>query len=93
MSAVEWLRENRYHQIADRIGELEAAWKAAGKSTRRDWWQVLAGDKAGNPRTVGGDPWPVLAAAREREGLPPMKGALRKRKETPPPPKSTGRWK
>jgi hypothetical protein len=93
VSAIEWLRENRYDQLAARIEEKEAAWKAAGKATRRDWWQVLAGDKQGKERTAGGEQWPIIAAAREREGLPPVKGALRKRKETPVPPKSVGRWK
>lgn len=92
MTAREWLIANRYDEIVQRIDAIEARWKADGKATRRDWWKVLAGNTDGSPRIVAGEPWPILAAAREREGLPPVKGALRRRRETPPPAKGDNPW-
>lgn len=80
-SARRWLRENGYDDIADLIDAVMAKWASEGKATRRNWWEVLAGDLAGNPRSTGGVEFPVLAAARERLGLPPTKNAIRRRSE------------
>ena len=92
-TAREWLRDNGYADIAGDIDEVIAVWRAAGKTTRRDWWDVLAGGADGTTRRVGGREWPVLAVARRRQGLPPAENELsRSEAEDPPPVRSTGRW-
>lgn len=70
-----WLRRNGYDDIADKIDGVMAEWKARGVTTRRNWWEVLAGDKSGASRVVGGVSFPVLAAARRRQGLTPVEAA------------------
>jgi hypothetical protein len=42
--ARQWLCENGYTNVGNLIESLVAKWKAAGKKTRRNWWEVLAGD-------------------------------------------------
>jgi hypothetical protein len=69
-TAREWLRANGYEETAQMIDEIMAEWKAQGLATRRDWWQILAGDKYGNPRKVAGRTFPVIRAARKRQALP-----------------------
>ena len=49
-----WLRENGYEEIADLIDDFISEWKATGKRTRRNWWEILAGGSQGNPRTIYG---------------------------------------
>jgi hypothetical protein len=89
-----WLRENGYEDIADLIDRFIAEWKAAGKHTRRNWWEILAGDRHGNPRTIEGKLFPVLRAAQLRQGLPVTPNAIwRPEEKSPPPaPRITGRW-
>ena len=92
-NARDWLRAHEYGDIAEEIDAVTAGWRAAGKSTRRNWWDVLAGKRNGSPRVAGGREWPVLAVARRRQGLPPAKIALRRRRrEVPPIVRTTGRW-
>ena len=93
-NAKTWLREAGHGDIADKIAKLEARWRKAGKATRRDWWQVLAGSSKGTPTTVGGITFPILRAARDRQGLDPVRGALgcRKGAPAPPPVRVGGRW-
>ncbi len=74
--AREWLLENGYQDVAVVIDELVDKWKAEGKQTRRNWWEVLAGDKNGNPRIIDGRSFPVLRAAQIRQGVPVSVGAL-----------------
>ena len=50
----EWLVENGYQDVALEIDRLVDKWKADGKQTRRNWWEVLAGDKHGNPLARSG---------------------------------------
>lgn len=69
-SAREWLRTNGYEEVAAMIDEIMAEWKAQGKGTRRNWWQVLAGDNRGNPRRIAGRTFPVIRAIRKRQALP-----------------------
>jgi hypothetical protein len=64
-----WLRANGYDDVADQIDQMMVRWKAQGKVTRRNWWEILAGDKNGNPRIAGGKKFPMLRAARIRQGL------------------------
>ncbi len=80
-----WLRAAGYADVADRIDELEERWRRNGSTTRRNWWDVLAGTKAGARKKVGGVEFPILAAARARKGWGVLPGALRKRNEPPAP--------
>ena len=89
-----WLRENGYGDVADLIDDVMAEWARDGIGTRRNWWDILAGDEEGRPRTVAGREFPVLAVARERQGKAPVRGALRRRRgEKAPPVRKTNRWK
>ena len=93
MQARKWLVENGYTDIVKQIDEIIEEWQAKGIKTRRNWWEILAGDKDGNPREVAGRVFPVLKAARARQGLKPSKKSISKNKgEKPPPIQKTGRW-
>ncbi|MCC6201534.1 MAG: DNA adenine methylase [Gammaproteobacteria bacterium] len=84
LRAGQWLIVNGYTDVVALIARVERRWKRAGKKTRRNWWQVLAGDAQGQPRTVEGIRFPVLHAARIRMGLPEVATALRHPGEEPP---------
>ena len=71
-----WLRDNGYENVVGLIDSRLAAWKAQGKATRRNWWDILAGDEQGRPRTVDGITFPVLRAAQLRQGKPVSPDAL-----------------
>ncbi len=89
-----WLIENNYNDIAELIDEITARWARSGKGTRRNWWDILAGDKDGNPRVVEGRKFPVLRAARLRKKLPVTKSCLcRNKNEVIPPVIMQARWK
>jgi hypothetical protein len=88
-----WLRENRYEDVADLIDHALEQWEREGVRTRRNWWEILCGDKEGNPKTFGGRKFPVLRAAQIRQGRPVTPNALcRNPKEKPPGTWKTGRW-
>ncbi len=88
-----WLREHRYDDVADMIDEIMAEWRASGKKTRRNWWDVLSGGKNGRPRVIGGREFPVLRAAQKRQGKPVTKNALyHKRREPFPQIQPQPRW-
>jgi hypothetical protein len=88
-----WLRDNGYHEVADLIDQCIARWKAEGKKTRRNWWEILAGDKEGNSRMVDGIAFPVLKTARARQGLPKNNSAISLSKhERRQRPWQSGRW-
>lgn len=92
LPATQWLRANSYDDVADDIEKIVMCWKRQGKRTRRNWWEVLAGDTRGNPRTVAQKEFPVLRAAQLRQGLPVTANALcRNPKEEAPPVLVTGR--
>src|SRR5258708_1653314 len=92
-SAREWLRANGYDEIARMIDEIMAEWKAQGKATRRNWWQVLAGDSRGNPRKIAGRTFPVLRAVRKRQALPKTENAQSNTtREAAPKIRSQPRW-
>ena len=80
-----WLRQNGYRDVADKIERITSTWRSNGVKTRRNWWDVLAGDKAGNPREVAGHTFPIIAAIRRRQGLPPARQGLSRAGEVPPP--------
>ena len=90
----QWLRANGYDKLAHQIDELVERWKAAGKKTRRNWWEILAGGRHGKPCTVDGIKFPILKAAQRRQNRPLTASALSNRGEKPPSPapSETGRW-
>ncbi len=71
LSCVDWLTLHGYDDVAKLIQRLTRKWKAQGKATRRDWWLILAGTPCGDSRVVDGFAFPVLKAARRRQGFPP----------------------
>lgn len=88
-----WLAQNGYDDILKLIREVEAEWKQRGKRTRRNWWEILAGDKHGQPRKVWGRTFPALATAQERQNMPVTPNARRSPGELAPPAiRVTGRW-
>jgi len=80
-----WLRDNGYRKVADEIAEIVEGWKKNGVGTRKNWWDVLAGNVKGQPREVAGVKFPVIAAIRKRQGLPRADGAISRRGEKPLP--------
>lgn len=93
MLARQWLLENGYEDVAALIDAVTEEWKAQGKRTRRNWWEVLAGDSRGNRRVVSGREFPVLRVAQVRQGVPVTDDALcRNPEEEPPSVKVTARW-
>jgi hypothetical protein len=89
-----WLRDNGYEDVARMIDRLMTRWGKDGRRTRRSWWVTLAGGTDGEPYTVEGIEFPVLASAQRREGKPVTPNALQRRSgERPPPKRETGRWK
>jgi hypothetical protein len=93
-TAREWLHANGYEEVARMIDEIMAEWKSKGKATRRNWWQVLAGDSHGKPRKIAGRTFPIIRAARKRQTLP---SAENERSNTPrevaPKMTAIARWK
>ena len=90
-SSVEtWLRESGYEDVANDIAGIVEDWRKNGVKTRRNWWAVLAGDKNGRSRAVAGVSFPVIAAIRRRQGLPPAAGAITRPNERSLPPKERG---
>ncbi len=93
MNVRQWLRENNYDDVADMIDEVMNEWKVAGKKTRRNWWDILAGRKNGTPCERSGRTFPVLRAAQIRQGKPITESAIyRNPEEIPPPIVMSGRW-
>ena len=93
MLARQWLRENNYDDVADLIDEVVNEWKAGGKQTRRNWWEILAGDSKGEPRVVAGRKFPILRAAQLRQGVTPTEDAIcRNPNEEIPTIRLTKRW-
>lgn len=74
--AKQWLLENKYRDVAALIDEITQEWDVEGKQTRRNWWEILAGDAKGNSRVVAGRKFPVLRAAQLRMGVPVTPGAI-----------------
>jgi hypothetical protein len=81
----EWLRKSGHDNIGELIDGFVSKWKAEGKRTRRNWWEILAGGRLGKPRTTDGHAFPVLKAAQIRQGLPVTANAVSLSGELPPP--------
>lgn len=90
----EWLRLNGYGDVAAAIEQVMRLWRYTGRKTRRDWWLVLAGTPSGSPHVVEGMTFPVLKAARRRQGFPPDVPGARENTlhELAPPIKAQERW-
>ena len=92
MVSKSWLLTD-YADAVALIDRVEAENKAAGKKTRRNWWDTLAGGVDGRPYTVNGIEFPVLRAAQIRQGKPVTANAIcRNPDEVPPDVISTNRW-
>jgi len=88
-----WLRENGYEDVARMIDVVMAEWESSGKGTRRSWWVTLAGGVDGEPFTVNGRTFPVLASAQIRQGKPVTRNAIKRNpREVPPPVRRSARW-
>src|SRR5437867_661263 len=88
-----WLIENNYDDIATLIDQVMLVWERKGVRTRRNWWEVLAGDREGNQRTIEGITLPVLRAARIHQRMRVTDNCLcRNPNEIIPPARKTGRW-
>jgi len=89
-----WLRDNGYADVAAMIDEVMDEWKASGKKTRRNWWEMLAGDRQGRSRRLGKYEFPILKSVQIRQGLPVTPNAIQRdeEKEAPPNPRVTARW-
>lgn len=90
-----WLIENGYPEITEMIDDIESEWKAAGKHTRRNWWDVLSGGNNGIPRTIDERQFPVLQVAQIRQGKTITENAIKAKEneERAPSIASKGRWK
>jgi DNA adenine methylase len=79
-----WLRANGREEVVIQIDSAVRRWAREGKKTRRNWWDILAGDRNGNPRRVLGLFFPVLPSARRRQQRKASRAlAADSRKNTP----------
>jgi hypothetical protein len=92
VSVRKWLLENGYPEVASQIDEIIEEWRVTGQRTRRNWWDILAGDKDGKPRTVAGRAFPVLRVVRLRQHLPEAVEAMTRGEKTAPPIIPQARW-
>jgi len=86
-----WLRANGYEDVAAQIDAVIKAWHARGSRTKRNWWDVLAGDAGGAPKVIEGIEFPVLAVARRRQNLLPVDNAIERQPGELPPATPTAR--
>jgi len=94
MTCREWLVVNDYEDVAHVLDQILAIIVAKRKSTRRNWWEDLAGNRDGTPRVREGIEVPILRAAQIRQGVPVTANALcRNADELAPEMTRTNRWK
>lgn len=84
-SARDWLYENDYKDVLEIIDEIMLEWKKTGNKQRRNWWDILAGDKNGKSRVIAGREIPVLKSAQKRKGVKITENAICRNKEEQPP--------
>ena len=75
-TARSWLMDSGYEDIVETIDEIVLEWKISGNKQRRNWWDILAGDKKGYSRVIAGRRIPVLKAAQLRKGIPITENAI-----------------
>jgi hypothetical protein len=78
MTAREWLEHHGYPDVVELIDAVMARWAQSGLRTRRNWWEVLAGDRNGRTKVIAGIQFPVLAVAQRHEGVPVTTNAIRR---------------
>jgi hypothetical protein len=90
-----WLKKNGYEDVLKIIDEIIAEWKKNGNKQRRNWWDILAGDKHGKHRVIAGRDIPILKAAQIRKKVKITENAIcRNEKEEPPIPINiNNKWK
>lgn len=94
LSIRNWLKNNGYEDVLKLIDETMLEWQIRGVKTRRNWWDVLSGDKQGRPRKIHGKEFPVLKGAQIRKGMKISIYAIcRNDKEEIPEKWNYGRWK
>lgn len=94
MTCREWLLANGYPDVAALIERATGLIEAKGKTSRRNWWDTLAGGRDGKPSVREGIEFPVLRAAQIRQGKPVTDNALcRNPDEQTPPSLEFTRWR
>ena len=90
-----WLQDNDYGDILELIDKILSDWQKCGNKQRRNWWNILAGDKNGKSRVISGYEIPVLRAAQIRKGVKISENAIcRNEFEKPPfPINANNRWR
>lgn len=93
-SARSWLLENDYKDVLQIIDEIIIEWKESGNKQRRNWWEILAGDKNGKSRIIAGREIPVLKAAQKRMNVKITENAIcrNENEHDPFPVKQNNRW-
>lgn len=86
-----WLAENGYDEVLAQMRKIINGWKKRRLKTRRNWWEILAGDIRGEPRAVAGEVFPIIAAIRKRQELPPVPNAISRPTESALPPSPVGK--
>lgn len=81
LTARQWLQANGYDDVVLMIDSIMREWDLAGKRTRRNWWEALAGDRYGRPRIVAGRVFPVLASAQRHQGMTVTMNAIQRSPE------------
>ncbi len=89
-----WLVENDYKDVAELIDNIMVEWQKVGNKQRRNWWDILAGDKSGQSRIIAGREIPVLKAAQVRKGVKVTENAIcrNEKEKSPLPLKEKTRW-
>ena len=93
MTCRDWLRANRYEDVAELIDRAMAKMAARGSRQRRNWWDILSGGAEGKPCIREDIEFPVLKIAQIRQGKPITRNAIaRNKREEPPDVLATRRW-
>ncbi len=94
MTCREWLVANSYEDVAAVLDRVLSVIVEKRRSTRRNWWDDLAGNRDGTPHVREGIEIPILRAAQIRQGVPVTASALcRNKTEMAPPMIRPNRWK
>ena len=80
-----WLYENDYKDVLQIIDDIMNEWKKSGNKQRRNWWDILAGDKNGKSRIIAGRKIPVLKSAQIRKSVKITENAICKNEDECPP--------